>query len=164
MTIVKRQRDWAFCKFVNACDDEGRPYPSEWRRYGDLVPISDDEPDAPPVPVSPRPAQPKDVSDETVQEPRRRAELPPPSPLPNPFVPLKDQPVPNEHTRPAPGSDDPLKEPARPERARRPVDRLGYSSAALAAAYVEASGVGFDLHSPRLSESCLLYTSPSPRD
>ena len=64
-------------------------------------------------------------------------------------------PTPNQWTRPAPGQMDPLKEPARPQRERRPVDRLAFSVGALAAEHVLAADCGYDTRSPRLAGAAL---------
>ena len=57
--------------------------------------------------------------------------------------------VPNHNTMPYKPGADPLKEPVRPQRDRKPVDR--YSATSLAAQYCSAAGVGFTTDgTPRL--------------
>eukprot|EP00966_Prymnesium_polylepis_P125127 2893508-Prymnesium_polylepis.1 len=55
-----------------------------------------------------------------------------------------------------------MQEPVRPTRERKPVDRYnpaGASIAALAAHYVEAAGVGFDINSPRLPNTAFVVNT-----
>jgi hypothetical protein len=110
------------------------------------LPWSDVTNDVPPPPVYVRkenlPPTPDTAADSRIQ-----SRLPAESPVPGPF----DMPVPNEQIGAAPGETNPMRDPIRLERSRRPPDR--YTIAALCAAYAECAAVGFDLHSPRLSDA-----------
>ena len=67
-----------------------------------------------------------------------------------------NEPIPNEHVRPAPGATDQYRDTVRPVRARRPVDRLDYSALALGAVQAECAATNYDLHSPRLPDSAFV--------
>jgi hypothetical protein len=169
VTVTKRKRDWALCRFVHAKDDQGQPYPSEWRKMKDLIqlqpaeatadleqpvglPDATPQPTAAPVPPMQTPAgKAPAASPGTAKGPKRReADLSGPSQL------EFDQPVPNMHTQPASDGDDPLREPVRPERVRRQPDRLEYASLALAAVHDECAALGFEMQSPRWPEAAFL--------
>ena len=150
VTVVKREREWALCRFASASDESGKPYGDVWRRFRDLIILGESTPEVnnasqltktPPPPPTPQTSE--------VSHVRQVAQGITSIPSLGPY----DEPVPNEHTVPPPGSDDAIRDPVRPERARRPPERLGYASSAMAAAYVECSQANFDLHSPRLSDA-----------
>ena len=182
VTIVKRHRDWALCRFSFARDGEGRPYMDEWRRFADLLPVESGEsalsPPAETTETVPVPVPTPEPVPMPAPQPTTKASMEPLTPntdhasrvqaqplnlSPTPLQPF-DQPVPNEHTMPPPGSNDAIREPSRPERARRPPVRLEYSASALAAAYVEASGVGFDLESPRMPSAAFFVDTTRAAD
>ena len=71
------------------------------------------------------------------------------------------EPAPNKHTMPAPGLDDPLVEPTRPRRDARPVERYGFTAAALCAAYTEKLGLGYDVTSAKFTTDMLLVDTDS---
>ena len=153
VVVVKRDKDWALCKFINARDAEGRPFASEWRKWADLVALPDHAKSS--VQAAERATSPKHdqsqpdeptTSSGTSGATDRYAPRPPDLESKQLDFGL----TPNVHTKAVEGSTDPLKEPARPERARRPPDRLEYSAAALSAAHAEALELGFDIKSHRM--------------
>ena len=143
--IVKREHNWVLCKFVSARDNDGRPFANEWRRKADLLAIPEPTETVASDAVAPPQPLPKEVTSAPTRMPEGNI-------------------VPNANTLPAPGSDDPLREPARPTRATRPPDRLAYSAAALSAAYAEAAGVGFDLKAPRMTDAAFLVNTDHGAD
>ena len=156
--MIRREREWALCKFITARDSGGLPYHDEWRRFADLLPLATDEQlssspasstDVPPTPVpvhDPKTVPPSPVTMHAPKATPTEPGLPPP-------MRLFDEPIPNEHTMPAPGQTDAMRDTVRPERARRPPDRLEYSALALSAAYAECSQAGFDLHARGLPDA-----------
>ena len=151
VTIVKRSRDWALCRFVNAWN-----YRDEWRRYADLTPISNgsDETTEEDRPVAPDPLVDvaRKASDPLTDVARKTASLDT-APTPIRRAAFEDEPIPNIHTQPPPDSTNAIHDPVRPQRDRQPPERLAYSSLAMTAAYVECAIDHFNLHSPRLSDA-----------
>ena len=142
MEVIRRERDWALCKFVHARDEDGQPYGNEWRRFRDLESLS-----PPPEPPVTDTLGNSDPAPDDMQ-PSEVPAMPPSQTF--------DQPIPNEQTPVPEGYGDPTSDPSRPERARRPPDRLAYSACALAASYAECRQVGFNLRSPLLTEAAYL--------
>ena len=169
--IIKRARQWAYCKFVTATDTNGLAYPNEWRRISDLIQVQGTtdpapqvvvEPQAAPVPVPPTAPVARTTADaigtggsefmrglradierrDRERQEQERAHL--------------NEPIPNENVRPAPGATDQYRDTVRPVRARRPVDRLDYSALALGAVQAECAATNYDLHSPRLPDSAFV--------
>ena len=159
--IIRRRREWALCRFINAKDQSGQPFASEWRRAADLIPLTEgnretEHMQAEPAPPPPLPAKRPIEDTEAARRVRSHLDTTEPSQMPVPQRLGFDQPIPNEHTVPAPGMDDPLREPVRPPRVRHQPDRLQYASAAMAASYDECALHRFDIQSPRLPDSAFI--------
>ena len=141
VNIIKKERQWALCEFTKAKDKDGRPFKAEWRRYADLTPLTMDDPAS-----APTQAEPSDPPTESAPQE------------------LTHSLVPDHNTVPAPGTDDPLREPTRPKRATHAPDRYTYSVGALAMHASEALETGFDLRSPRLAEAALFVNTQGGAD
>ena len=161
--VIDKDSKHSKCKFKNAIDSDGRSFQSEWIETSRLLSV-DGQAETTTVTLPPSPPSP----------PSTLTPLPPTSPSPPHSDPATaaqrldsstttdgrldsataqttpDQwLVPNHNTMPYTSGADPLKEPVRPQRDRKPVDR--YSATSLAAQYCSAAGVGFTTDgTPRL--------------
>ena len=178
VSVVKRQRDWSLCRFVRAKDQDGRAYPNEWRKTKDLIKLPDEEPQSPdlvqpnrpeeavlPPEPAPRVHSPTKLPADEPESPQADARTNQRQPSAHEPTRLQfDQPVPNEHVAPPLGSSDQYRDPVRPERPRKPPDRLGYASLALGALHADVAALGFDLRSPLLPEAAFLVDVSSGAD
>ena len=146
VTIVGKSKQWRKCKFIKATDGHGRPFTPVWRKLDTLVPLEGDE-DTREVPA--REVFTREVPVETpiadpVAEPPTITEIK-----------YETEPVPDSRTLPHEEGGDPLKEPARPVRERRAVDR--YSPESIVAMYAAASKVGYGDSVGETPKSHLIY-------
>ena len=131
--IVERKGRWSKCKFINATHPDGRRYADEWRPHDELIKVTvqrkDNESGSGP-----------EVGTDVGNQPIRRARPPEPIPL-EPLVnkllpsPGDTGPTPNFNTLPPEPGADPLREPARPARARVAPERFTVGS--IAACHIE---------------------------
>lgn len=151
--IIRREKEWARCKFINARAEDGRPFENMWLRFADLTPLPEvAEQFSRLAPTGIIPASPVDAD----MQPVGTNEQPS-----NP----SDFPIPNVHSAPPPGSDDAIRDPVRPERARRPPDRWGgYAAAALATDYEACRDVHFDIKSSKLPDSAFVVNTTDGAD
>jgi hypothetical protein len=96
---------WSRCRFV-AQNEDGVVWEDEWRKTADLIDLDKIK---------------EQRGESTAAEPQ--AELQPS--IGDDGRPAALEPVPTEATRPVAGTDDPLKEPTRPSRERKPPDFFG---------------------------------------
>ena len=167
--VIGKDGKHSKCKFKSAIDSDGRSFQSEWIETSRLLPVDEQvetttvtlPPSSPSPPSTPtpvpltRPLPDAATTDSATASQRQRVD----SVLTTDEVQQLDsataQPtpdqwlVPNQNTMPYKPGADPLKEPARPQRDSKPVDR--YTATPLAAQYCSAAGVGFtmDYGAPR---------------
>ena len=151
--IIETRGIWARCRFVMP-NAEGIPWEPEWRKRADLLPLTPPEgsTDPPPVQPDPQPGVTHQIS--RLPLPASTTDASDPTPLATYESYTPYEPVPTGHTLPAPGVDG-LRDPVRPERDRRPVDRLTYATLGMAACYAAAEGAGFNASSPRMPSEAL---------
>ena len=134
--IVAKKGVWARCRFT-AHNEDGNPWEDVWRKTADLIDLDT--------------LSEQTGSDESVETP---AELQPS--IPNSGRPAALEPTPTDVTGPAPGTSDPLKEPTRPTRSRKPTDFFGeFATPALGSMRDVAALARFDPESPRLTSETL---------
>ena len=155
--VIDKKGKWSRCKFINATDSKGQKFYSEWIETARLQELAHEPEestrDGVPTPAAeaeteeqPNPSPPT-TPDASLPEPPQPTTTLPPRPTPPPDatpptpIPAPDQwLVPNSSTLPHEHGTDPLKEPIRPQRERRPVDR--FVPEMLAAQYMTAAGLG----------------------
>ena len=140
VTIVAKKGVWARCRFT-AHNDDGNPWEDVWRKTADLIDLDalneqtgNDKPADGPAELQP-----------SITDQGRPAAL---------------EPTPTDVTGPAPGMSDPLKEPTRPSRSRKPTNFFGeFATPALGAMRSIAALARFDPESPRLTSETLAVST-----
>ena len=150
--VIQKSKTWRRCKFCKATDAHGRPFTPVWRKAETLVPLSSEattDVDAPtahePLPLVP----------DVITEPETHESIP----TIIKEVTYTTEPIPDGRTLPHVEGADPLKEPTRPTRDRRTVDR--YSPEAIVSMYTGSAHASYDDVDGRQLTSDTIYAEAS---
>ena len=171
---MRRQGEWALCKFINAKDELGKPYPDEWRRYKHLIKITTKvhtDPDGeqrengePPggkihniqdggVTNAQDGGVPAPHGDVPIEKsaPTTDSHLDEPTQLPQGQAQTTHPELDRHGSHLDEDHDDESHDlPTREQRSRKPPDRLAYASAAMTACLAQCALLDFNLQSPRI--------------